>query len=215
VQTDPHANRAGHERFGQLRGGSESGGRSRECDEERVALRIHLHPAVAGASFPYGAPVPCERLGIRLRSKLVQELRGALDVREEEGDGAGWEVLLHGAIIRRGASCVYSNARLRREDAALATVRDCPTSGRRLFPQRLFPGGFSVPGDNLLCDRAVTANPLPARAFGPPGSPKVLQGGLHIDDRRRPFMEVSCEAEELRLGLRAESRVLERIPALA
>ena len=119
MQTDPHANRAGHECFGQLGGGGESGGRSRECDEERVALRIDLHSIVAGASFAYGTPVPASASAYASAPSSCRSLRRALDVSEEEGDCAGWEVLSHGAIIRRGASCVHSNARLRREDAAL------------------------------------------------------------------------------------------------
>jgi hypothetical protein len=36
-----------------------------------------------------------ERVGVLLRTECVQELRGALDVGEEEGDGAGWEIRWH------------------------------------------------------------------------------------------------------------------------
>ena len=125
VQTDPHANRARRERLGQLGGGGESGGRSRECEEERVALRVDLNPTVAGASFPYGATVPCERLGIRLCPKLVQEfVEPSTSVKRK-------------VTVPVGRSCAHSrdhpplrvlrplqSARLRRDDPALGRRRN-------------------------------------------------------------------------------------------
>src|SRR5204862_3348745 len=71
----------------------------RERDEERVALGVDLDPAVLGERSPQSAPVLGQRIRIRV-AELVQQAGRPLDVREEEGDGAGGE-LSHPAIIRR------------------------------------------------------------------------------------------------------------------
>ncbi len=76
-----------------------SGERSRrrgKGEEERVALRVHLDPTFDGARLADHAAVLGQRLGVRLGPELVQQLRRALDVREEEGDGAGGKVGTHG-----------------------------------------------------------------------------------------------------------------------
>ena len=49
-------------------------------------------PRRARACLADHAPVLGQRLGIRLRAELVQQLRRALDVGEQEGDGAGRQV---------------------------------------------------------------------------------------------------------------------------
>ncbi len=41
-----------------------------------------------------------ERLGVGLGPQFVQELRRALDVGEEEGDGSGREVAPHRSIMQ-------------------------------------------------------------------------------------------------------------------
>ena len=69
--------------------------RRREGEEEGVALRVHLDPALGGARLPDHAPVLGERLRVALGAELVQQPRRALDVGEEEGDGAGGEVVSH------------------------------------------------------------------------------------------------------------------------
>ena len=79
----------------------ERGGRGREGEEEGVALRVDLDPALGGARVADHAAVLGERLRVGLGAELVQELRRALDVGEEEGDGAGRKVVAHGVIIRR------------------------------------------------------------------------------------------------------------------
>jgi hypothetical protein len=38
-----------------------------------------------------------ERIGVRVRAESVEQPRRALDVGEEEGDGAGREIAAHGA----------------------------------------------------------------------------------------------------------------------
>ena len=89
VQPDPHLHRTGRESLGQLGGGGKSRGRSFEGEEERVALRIDLDAVVAVTRLTYDSPVrgKCPRVtGI---TQFVQELRGPLDVGEEERDGPG------------------------------------------------------------------------------------------------------------------------------
>ena len=61
----------------------------RKSEEEGVALSVDLDAVVAGAGLADQAPVLSESFGVPLRSQFVQELRRALDVGEEEGDGAG------------------------------------------------------------------------------------------------------------------------------
>ncbi len=100
VDADPHLDGAGGEcvREG-LRCRERSGG-GREGGEEGVSLRVDLDPALRGERFTRIAPVLGERRGVSLRAELVQELSRALDVREEEGDGAAGKVRPHGEIIR-------------------------------------------------------------------------------------------------------------------
>jgi hypothetical protein len=47
---------------------------------------------VARDRIAHQAPVVREHVGVTL-AELVQELRRTLDVREQESDGAGWQVL--------------------------------------------------------------------------------------------------------------------------
>ena len=67
----------------------------REGDEERVALRVDLDPAVGGESLPQRTTVLGQRLRVRLRPERVKQPRRALDVGEEERDRAGREVGAH------------------------------------------------------------------------------------------------------------------------
>ena len=73
VQADPHLDRAGGERLGERRRRRERSRRGREGEEEGVALRVHLDPALGGAGLADHAPV----LGERLRVALGAELRAA------------------------------------------------------------------------------------------------------------------------------------------
>jgi hypothetical protein len=58
----------------------------------------------------------------------VEELRRALDVGEEEGDSACWQVRSHNAIIRPPAPRVQWRARPGEVYAACPSVRKCPLS---------------------------------------------------------------------------------------
>jgi hypothetical protein len=99
VQADPHLNRPGGERLGELPCRCQRSLRRREGDEEGVALRVDLDAAVAGEGLAQRAPVLRERLRIALCSQLVQELGRALHVGEEEGDRPGREVTPHVVIM--------------------------------------------------------------------------------------------------------------------
>ena len=74
--------------------------RSRKGEEEGVALRIDLDPAVAAARLADQAPVLGERLRVRIGAELVEQPRRALNVGEEEGDGARRKSRSHAGIIR-------------------------------------------------------------------------------------------------------------------
>jgi hypothetical protein len=87
VQTHPDLDRSGSERLGESGGGRQRSGRRREGEEEGVSLGIDLDAPLGRARLPDQQPVLGECLGVGLRSQLAQELRRALDVREEEGDG--------------------------------------------------------------------------------------------------------------------------------
>ena len=77
-----------------LRGGYGSWCRG-EGEEERVSLGVHLDAALITTRLPDDAAVLGELLRVRLRAELMQEPRRALHIGEEEGDGAGREILAH------------------------------------------------------------------------------------------------------------------------
>ncbi len=91
--------------------GGDSVGSSAECDEERIALRVDLDTGVTRERIAENAPVFCQGAAVDVRSEFLQEPRRALDVCEEEGDGAGREVLPHEVIIRLHGSRVQGAAR--------------------------------------------------------------------------------------------------------
>ena len=95
VKAHTHVDGTGRQRFREHGRGRESTGRRREGEEEGVALRIDLDSVLGGACLPDDPTVLGERLGVGLRAELVQELRRALDVREEEGDGACRKIVAH------------------------------------------------------------------------------------------------------------------------
>ena len=65
--------------------------RGAEDHEERVSLRVDLGPAVLRERLAEECPMRGEQVGIG-GTVLVEEIGGALDVREEQGEGAGREV---------------------------------------------------------------------------------------------------------------------------
>ena len=81
-------------RFGGCR---DSFGGARKRDEEGIPLRVDLDARVLRERIPQDPPVLGEEVGI-CRAVLLEEPRRALDVGEEEGDGATRE-LAHGSIL--------------------------------------------------------------------------------------------------------------------
>ncbi len=59
---------------------------------EAVALHLDLDPAVGRAGLAQEPTVGVERFDVALAAERLDELRRALDVREEEGDGSGREL---------------------------------------------------------------------------------------------------------------------------
>jgi hypothetical protein len=64
----------------------------REGDEEGIPLGVDLDPALGGAGGTDHLAVGGERLRVGLRPQLLEQPGRALDVGEEEGDGAGGEL---------------------------------------------------------------------------------------------------------------------------
>ena len=77
--------------------GLERGARAAEDREERVALPVDLDPARLLEREPEHLVVEAEHLPVLLAAELLQELRRALDVAEQEGDGSGRKVA-HGWV---------------------------------------------------------------------------------------------------------------------
>jgi hypothetical protein len=80
-------------------GGSDRTRRRREGEEERVPLCVYLDAAPSRTGFADETAVLDQRLVVGLRSQLVQQPRRALDVGEEECDGAGRELGAHTEIM--------------------------------------------------------------------------------------------------------------------
>jgi hypothetical protein len=95
VRAHSHPDRAGRERRRDLLGRLDCAVRRREREEERVALRVDLHPVLRLAGAAHDTPVRLERLRVALVAELAQQPRRALDVREEKRDGPARKVLAH------------------------------------------------------------------------------------------------------------------------
>ena len=96
VEADPNPDRAGRERL------CASRQRPRALPERVGKAKKKASPCVSTSTPPSRgerlakhAAMLGERIRVRLRAELVQQPRRALDVREEEGDGAGREIGSH------------------------------------------------------------------------------------------------------------------------
>ena len=99
VDSHADADRAPLERLTPVGCRGDRVGGSGERDEEGVTLRVDLDAAVPRERLPQRAAVVVEEVCVS-RPVLLEEPSRALDVREEEGDGAGRQVWpAHGAII--------------------------------------------------------------------------------------------------------------------
>ncbi|HEY2937173.1 MAG TPA: hypothetical protein VGJ25_11280 [Gaiellaceae bacterium] len=88
VQADANANRAAAEQPLRLDGGGRSIPGTCERDEEGVALRVDLDAAVRRERVPEQVAMPRKRVGVGV-AELAEKSRRALDVGEQQGDGAG------------------------------------------------------------------------------------------------------------------------------
>ncbi len=91
MNAHPNANRPLAERLLPLARGGQSLRGPREGDEEGIALGVDLDPPVAHERLAQHAAVVGEEVGVG-GAELVQETSRALDVGEEERDGAGREI---------------------------------------------------------------------------------------------------------------------------
>jgi hypothetical protein len=82
--------------------------------EERVALRVHLGSAVAGARGAQETPVLHKRLRVTLRPEIAKQPRRPFDVSEKEGDGAGRQSAHVERLDRYSSACHAISKRLRR-----------------------------------------------------------------------------------------------------
>ena len=87
VNSDTHADRAALERVARVGGRRNCVRCASEGDEEGVALGVDLDACVRGERLSQDASVLGEEVGVPV-SVLLKEPRRALDVREEERDGA-------------------------------------------------------------------------------------------------------------------------------
>ena len=92
VDAQAQADRPGLEALDDLPRRPQRLGRGGEGDEEGVSLRVDLDAAVLPACLAHDAAVLLEKVGKHLSAYLVEQLRRALDVREEECDGARREI---------------------------------------------------------------------------------------------------------------------------
>jgi hypothetical protein len=65
--------------------GGDGVARARKREEERVSLRVHLGAAAGAERLAHDSPVVAHHLGVVV-AQFLQELRRALDVREDERD---------------------------------------------------------------------------------------------------------------------------------
>src|SRR4029079_19057670 len=100
---------------------------SRERKEESVALRINLDSPLGGTRLADQMTVLGERVCVHLGSERMSQERRALDIGEEEGDGAARNIHTHGLdhpprkIVRPALQSLSGVGSL-----GWASVRECP-----------------------------------------------------------------------------------------
>jgi len=101
VQAYAEPDRPGSKPFGDRLRGVERSRRGREGNKEGVSLGVDLDAALGSASIPYDPPMLVEYLRVGLGAEFVEELRRALDVREQERDGANRRIAPQVQVIMR------------------------------------------------------------------------------------------------------------------
>ena len=95
VQADPYLDRARGERARHLGSGGERARCRREGEEKGVSLCVDLDTAMRRAGLADHTTMLREHLVVDLVPEFLKELRRALHVGEEEGDGAAGEIVSH------------------------------------------------------------------------------------------------------------------------
>src|SRR5205823_267957 len=98
VNPDANANGAVAQAVTDLVGSGNGVRCSRERCEERITLRVHLDSRVPAKSAANDVAVGGEKVRVRV-AVLLEQLRRARDVGEEERDGAAREILSHAELI--------------------------------------------------------------------------------------------------------------------
>ena len=105
----------------------------REGNEERIALRVDLNPASGAKCLAQDPPVLGQGFRVLSRTQLMEELRRAFDVGEEEGDPAGREIGAHGFMMHprlwRRASAFQAECREFEPRLLLHTLPDAQRAG--------------------------------------------------------------------------------------
>jgi len=119
VQTHPEPNRAERERVADVSGACDRRAGGGEGAEERVALRVDLHPAVAHEGGADDLAMASELRRVGVGPELAEQAGRSLDVREEERDRPGRErVADHGWSVRRAIPLRPARTRLRPRSVA-------------------------------------------------------------------------------------------------
>jgi hypothetical protein len=95
VHSNPHLNRAAAQSLMRLLRSGERIMRRRKRDEERISLRVNLHAAVPLERISQSPAMLNKRLRIPIRAQLVEEAGRTFDVRKQESDSAGREIIAH------------------------------------------------------------------------------------------------------------------------
>ena len=139
-------------------------------------------PPCARAASRTMPPVLRQRLGVALGTQLVQEPRRSLDVREQEGDGAGGKIALHRPIVISRRRARAGSGRAGDSPRTRGTARRGGAPRRATLPAHRRP--------------SATVRPRPIQLAVERGSPEEQEdaevGGIAHDpegaarDRTRP-----------------------------
>ena len=141
-----------------------------KAKEERVSLRVHLDAAVGSKRLADHPAVLGERLRVRLRAELVQQFRRALDVGEQEGDGAGRKITHRRFRARKRWPRRAASVALQRIHVCtrhLRAPRSVPSP--RVRAARLNSSGGPSPARARSASAAPRSDPRWARRVSPPG----------------------------------------------
>ena len=118
VQADPDRHRAALQRLLNVRGCRGGIGRSREGDEEGVALCVDLDTPMGSDHLPHDLAVCDEHVCVPI-AELMQEPGRPLDVREHERHGSAREVARHPARLTQRSQTVKVRNRPRRSSVSV------------------------------------------------------------------------------------------------